>query len=139
MSTILDALKKSEQERKLKNIPRLSDMPAPHEPSRWPWIVVGMIVMLSVAVLVYLMTLMTFDRPVVNNESAVVADVPVMNDERFVVNVISYSDDVDKRFVIIDGKMLRETEFIEAGVKVDKIEADQVTLIIRGERVMRRP
>ncbi|MFT5609178.1 MAG: hypothetical protein ACI9PZ_002997, partial [Parvicella sp.] len=52
MSTILDALRKSEQERKLTKLPTLSDMPAPQEQARWPhWLILGLIV-LSVGLLV---------------------------------------------------------------------------------------
>ena len=54
MSTILDALKKSEQERKLNKLPTLSDMPAPEEPRRWPQLVIIGLLLLVVALLAWL-------------------------------------------------------------------------------------
>ena len=56
MSTILDALKKSEQERKLNKLPTLSDMPTPQEKKSWPRIVllVLILVLATVALLVVL-------------------------------------------------------------------------------------
>ena len=55
MSTILDALKKSEEERKVTKVPTLADMQAPQEPSKWPnvllIIIVGLLlVLLALAV-----------------------------------------------------------------------------------------
>jgi len=52
MSTILDALKKSEQERKLNKLPTLTDMAAPQEPSRWPLYIGSGLALLSIALVV---------------------------------------------------------------------------------------
>ena len=53
MSTILDALKKSEQERKLNKLPTLNDMVTPQEPSRWP-LVAGLALLLAMIALTVL-------------------------------------------------------------------------------------
>ena len=51
MSTILDALKKSEQERRSNHVPTLSDMPVPQERSRMPvYLVLGLSLLLAVAI-----------------------------------------------------------------------------------------
>ncbi|NNC98594.1 MAG: hypothetical protein HKN85_00270, partial [Gammaproteobacteria bacterium] len=53
MSTILDALRKSEQERKLNKLPTLSDLPTPQEQSRWPQILIIALLMLVLLVLTW--------------------------------------------------------------------------------------
>lgn len=59
--------------------------------------------------------------------------------KQLVVNVISYSEDEGQRFVMINGKLFRQGEFINAGLKVDSIKKDSVILNQRGRRLERRP
>lgn len=147
MSTILDALKKSEQERKLNNIPTLSDMPAPQEPQRWP------VYMLIVFVVLLLVLLGVFFKQwqfgsssnqsgaelVISNETVASTEDVSNADQTVVVNVVSYADDPEQRFVMINGKMFRENEFVRAGIKVEKITKEGVVLNERGKRSTRKP
>lgn len=155
MSTILEALKKSEQERKLHKLPTLSDMPAPQEQARWPhWVILGLIV-LSVALLVVVFSLWQnsellgnpqssqskdslsqINSIVVDNES-VSADSIV--DDEIIVNVVSYSEQAEQRFVMVNGKLFRENDFIKTGLKVVEIKPDSVILNKRGKRIELQP
>ena len=153
MSTILDALKKSEQERKLKDVPQLSDMPVPQERSRWPMVVMLILLVLCIATIIWLVLAITLGG---DGEKAAVFTSPGAgvaseleyepDDSRFdsgdsiiTVEIISYSQDPAQRFAIINGKMLREGEFLRAGVKVETIDQDNVTLNDRGDVVNRHP
>ena len=153
MSTILEALKKSEQERKLNKLPTLSDMPAPQEQSRWPhWVILGLIV-LSVALLVLVFSLWQGAGPVgrdtnaasqgnsivVDNDSIGGAQKGVDDTDNIVVNVVSFSEQADQRFVMINGKMFRENDFVKPGLKVVNIKADSVILNQRGRRMELEP
>jgi len=152
MSTILDALKKSEQERKRNNVPTLSDMPAPQENSRWPFVVLFitgllLITLLGLAInyLWFSETARSTDREtklVLSNETLggeETQQAGVQSDEEVVVNVVSYSDDPLQRFAMINGKLFRENEFVRAGLKVEEIKRDSVVLNQRGRRVERQP
>ncbi len=159
MSTILDALKKSEQERKKNNVPTLSDMPAPQETSRWPWIIVAVLSLTLAVVMGILISQWLYsDKPVsqvaggVNVETSTLTlqggpsdsvpntapqyD-PSMND--VIVNVVSYSEVPEQRFVMISGKMYRENDFVRAGLRVQEIKPNAVVLNQRGQLVTRTP
>ena len=152
MSTILEALKKSEQERRLNDIPTLSDMPAPYEPSRWPVIAlsVGLFVLLVFMLLIANKVWFTPQKNSLpqNSQKSSKSELlttgdssteGVVNRSGLVVNVVSYSDDGSKRFAMIDSVLYREGEFVRAGVKVEEIRQDEVVLNVRGEKVTRRP
>ena len=152
MSTILDALKKSEQERRLNDVPTLSDMPAPHEKSKWTTAAL-FLVFLGVMVLIGLVvknawfsTFSGFATPFTQEER--LNEVEPSSDEvastdaaksSLAINVVSYSSDPDKRFVMINGDLFREGEFVKAGIKVEEIRQDDVVLNSRGEKIVRRP
>lgn len=117
MSTILEALKKSEQERKLNDVPRLSDMPVPEESKRWPLYVIAilsLVLALTIGVLISRWLLVpsgpgggvsatqSTSQVDAGNKSAV----EQVNDLN--VNVVSYSDNASQRFVMLNGKMYRE-------------------------------
>lgn len=154
MSTILDALKKSEQERKLNKLPTLSDMPVPQEPSKWP-LVLG-VVLCVLALTLLLITVFWWGQGSVQS-SAQQADSmsPVTvsqldqqgsknNANGFlvddvVVNVISFSEDIDQRFAMVNGKMVREGEYVRGGLKVEKILMDSVVLNVRGRQITLEP
>ena len=151
MSTILDALKKSEQERKLTSLPTLNDMPTPVEQSPWP---LRIVIALLLAVLLLLLwfgvrwnlepntTISGQAKNIVLNNETVAAQTIIGSDQdatTIVVNVVSYADQPEQRFVMINGKMFREGEFIEPGLKVDKIKENSVVLNQRGQRIERKP
>ena len=158
MSTILEALRKSEQERKLNKLPTLSDMPAPQEQARWPhWLILGLIV-LSVALSVvvfslwqgsaivdgtqnyqYQDSLSQGNTIVVDNESLGEGTSAVLANDDIVVNVVSFSEQAGQRFVMINGKMFRENDFIRKGLKVVTIKSDSVILNQRGKRIELKP
>ena len=153
MSTILDALKKSEQERNRNAIPTLSDMKAPREPSRWPLFlaIVALLMICVLSVLVYLVWSSDelSDSLIVNDQ---VAKNELSSDTNFdqlsntfsneeaglmSVSIVSYSDNAEFRFAIVNGAMVREGEFIQPGVKIEKILSDTVVFNVRGERFER--
>lgn len=138
MSTILDALKKSEQERKLNDIPTLSDMPAPQEKSLVPsfWLL-AVIVVLLVCVLAAIVYFGSQAETVVSGQTATQTVQPV--EDELVVNVVSWSEQVEQRFVIINGKLARQGEFARPGLKVEEIKPNSVILLERGKRIERRP
>ena len=147
MSTILDALKKSEQERKLNNIPTLSDMPAPQEKSSWPIIVI--IALLSVLLLLVIWIIasgravepVNSESQAVTNSEADIAETPRVpaDANQAQVQVVSFSDQPAQRFTMINDKLYREGDFIRAGLKVEEIKANSVILNQRGRRIERRP
>jgi len=154
MSTILEALKKSEQERKLSKIPTLSSMSAPQEASRWPMI--GFIV-LAIVVLIVLGFMgvnwftkgsllgqgsLSKDRssaPIAVTNDTVGTTKPAPGSDEIVVNVVSYSEQAEQRFAMINGKLFREGEFVRGGLKVEKIRSNEVVLNLRGRRIVRTP
>lgn len=146
MSTILEALKKSEKERKLNNLPTLSDMPPPQERSNLPIALLVVICVLLFLVLAFLgvqwwlaqkrgVEPVAISTPVSQAES----DRPVTVGSDIVVNVVSYSTDAAQSFAMIDGKMVREKEFVRPGLQVEKIEQNAVILNLRGKRIKRTP
>lgn len=158
MSTILEALRKSEKERKLSDLPTLSDMPAPQEQARWShWLILGLIV-LSVGLLVLVFSLWQGsairggtqsalsqgslsqrDAIVVDNDSVGEGFTEVLANDDIIVNVVSFSEQADQRFVMINGKMFRENDFIRSGLKVVAIQSDSVILNQRGRRMELEP
>ena len=51
----------------------------------------------------------------------------------------SYSVSPEKRFIMIGSKLIREGEFVRAGLKVEEIRQDEVVLNLRGKQITRRP
>lgn len=147
MSTILEALKKSEQERRLNEVPTLSDMPVPQETSKWPVILLAsLVLLLSVALLVLALrwwgpsTQSAATTLEISNESlSIESPNQAQNADKVIVNVVSYSETAGQSFTMINGQLYREGEFIRAGLKVDEIEVDRVILNLRGRRIIRTP
>jgi len=150
VSTILDALKKSEKERKLNDLPTLSDMPAPKEQSQWPQIAIISLLVLLLIVLVVLLS-RSWDSTD-NAQAKAVKNIVITNDsvaastsgestENGVikVDVVSYAENPEQRFAMINGKMTRESEFVRAGLKVQEIKPNSVILIERGRRIELSP
>ncbi|MFT4635041.1 MAG: hypothetical protein ACI9OI_000830 [Chitinophagales bacterium] len=156
MSTILDALRKSEQERKLDKLPTLTDMVAPQEPSRWP-VYIGLVLVLVATALVVLayiiwsakpdtVTVLTSPAVAANTGAQGLVQAPVANaddadlsKDPMLVNVVSYSSDPALRFAMVNGKLVREGEFIEPGLKIEEIRADVVVFNSRGAKITRKP
>ena len=150
MSTILDALKKSERERKLNNLPTLSDMPPPQEGTRLP---VALLILISALLALLLMVVLVMwwqsarlpntPAPVVSTDTGTAVatsdETPQANAQDLTVNVISFSNDPAQRFAMIDGQVVREQEFAKPGVLVQEIQRDAVIVIVRGERTTLRP
>jgi hypothetical protein len=148
MSTILEALRKSEQDRKLNSVPTLSDMPVPQEPSRWPMVVA----LLSVTSMLIVL-LLIYGRQWLQPSNEVTEVVAISNqslgnvnskgtagsDQELIVNVVSFSELPSQSFTMINGKLYRQGEFIRAGLKVEKIETDRIILNLRGRRIIRTP
>ena len=141
MSTILDALKKSEQERKLGDIPTLSDMPVPEEPrtSSMLWMIGLVAVCLLVVIIVLLLQNQSTGSANSDQENSIVLSNETLAsgeaEQPFEVNVVSWSQDPAQRFVIIDGQLARENEFVRPGLKVELIKNSSVILIDRGSRI----
>jgi len=156
MSTILEALKKSEQERRLNNIPTLSDMPTPQEPSRWPIILLSLGLILLLILMALVVNKVWFDssvqpKPKEKQSSIETSQVEIINTpdaqeisispskSALTVNVVSYSENPEKRFIMIGGDLFREGEFVKAGVIVEEIRQNEVVFNSRGEQIIRRP
>lgn len=156
MSTILEALKKSEQERRLNNIPTLSDMPTPQEQSRWPIILLslGLFLLLALMAMVVKKVWFSSQIPVSDTQSSPqvgsyaseykaenqVGEINITpSQSALTVSVVSYSEDSSKRFIMVDGKLFREGEFVRTGVVVEEIRQNEVVFNSRGEQIVRRP
>lgn len=156
MSTILDALKKSERERKLNSLPTLSDMPPPQETSRLPILLLGTICALLLLLLMVVLAQWWFthsnsppaaierNKLATTTQTTIEQDglqrpVDAQRDVALSIEVVSFSEQPSQRFVMIDGKMVREQEFVQPGVLVEEIQRNAVVLNIRGQRVTRTP
>ncbi|MFT6407790.1 MAG: hypothetical protein ACJAQ6_001204 [Arenicella sp.] len=159
MSTILDALRKSEQERKLNKLPTLTDMVAPQEASGWPLYVGFALVLLATALVILAYVIWSAKPEVIDVQSSnrkppVAQAVDALDsiqatlaassaagqvEDVMLVNVVSYSADPALRFAMVNGKMIREGEFVEPGLKVEEILSDAVVFNLRGTKITRSP
>ena len=162
MSTILDALKKSEQERKLANLPELSSMPLPeeeHDASRLWW-GMAILALLVIAIIAYLIlnspeknaqlspsstSQQSYQtaQSVSNVERSYVVDSKIYSyselsgkirevADKLKVNVVSYTEDEAKRFIMIDSNLYRMGNVVSlpngAKVEIRDIESNSVVL-----------
>ena len=145
MSTILEALKKSEQERKQKSVPMLTDKAPPKESSRWPWVVISIVLLFLTASLVYLFLQLPNSDSNASSTSSADSQVRVVDadsraaDIPFTVEVISWSPDLAKRFAVINGKMTRVGDYLSPGIKVEGITESSVVFNHRGIRKELKP
>jgi len=155
MSTILEALRKSEQERNQNKVPTLNDMTAPTEPSKWPLVLAMAVVLLAIALVVLAYVIWSSGEPASdlassNNHAQIDQSVESVNVQESgiasteikqltSVNIVSYSENPELRFAMVNGKMIREGEFIQPGLKVDEIRTDSVVFNLRGETLERSP
>ena len=145
MSTILEALKKSEQERKQKSVPTLTDKPPPRESSRWPWLLISLILLCLIIALVYLFIQLPGSQGTATSGSngssasrSLSESQPTANIDAK-VEVVSWSPELERRFAMIDGKLMRVGDYLEAGVKIEEITEESVILNHRGERKELKP
>jgi hypothetical protein len=150
MSTILDALRKSEQERKLNDLPTLTDMAAPEEHRRISPVLTSVLIALLlvlIGILIYWVLQNTAAQKstsapnsiVLSNDTLEAETAKVNENEEIIVNVVSWSKQPEQRFAMINGKLYRENEFVRAGLKLESIQADSVVLNQRGQRIIRQP
>ena len=155
MSTILDALKKSEQERKLNKVPTLNDMTAPQEQSQWPQRIIIILLLLVLLLIFMFVKGSILDNQLLDGSTSLQSNNIVLDNEslsantselstttasnEIIVNVVSYAVAPETRFVMINGKMYREGDFIRAGLKVERIKPDSVIINQRGRRLEKKP
>ena len=159
MSAILDALRKSEQERNQNKVPTLNDMAAPSEPSKWPLLLSIAVVLLAIALAALAYVIWNKGEPAnetapqnvstaASSQASSVAQLSGIETKDIAsaevkqltaVNIVSYSENPELRFAMVNGKMVREGEFIQPGLKVDQIRADSVVFNLRGETLERSP
>lgn len=187
MSYILDALKKSEQERNRGNIPTLHTTSQVVFSHRYLWIgiLIGVGALSVVAALVWIVSLKLFqpaapgtsslqgsqnETPVAEPETravlrpetgnAQVGSQPEKNTapeprhldsvgelsadmqaqiERLSLNVVSYSDVPERRFVMLNQRIVRESEAVGEGVIVERILPDGAVLSVDGHEILIRP
>ncbi len=139
MSTILEALKKSERERKLSDIPTLSDMQPLEEPSPFKWIGLTLLSLAIVSVLaaVIVLTFMPRDTGLQGLPGEIAS--PADSVAQATLSVLSYSEKPSQRFAIINEKLVREGDFLSTGIKVEEIKPDRVILNVRGDRMSLQP
>lgn len=147
MSTILEALKKSEQERKQKSVPTLTDKAPPQESSRWPWVVISLVLICLSVALLYLFTRLPESgvtakldstTSVAAGQGAAIASASTEKLDAK-VEVITWSPELERRFAMIDGKMMRIGDYLSAGVKIEDITEDSVVFNHRGTRKELKP
>ena len=162
MSTILDALKKSERERKLKKVPHLSSMRPPEEKADLQWLKSGSLVVCSALLAgVLVMWLQTEEniepsvQPSIDNVSQTrtqLAEANNFNSEeeyaeadaqrsvpKVAVGVISFAGDSERSFSILDGEMVRAGELLDNGLLIEEIKADAVVATFDGKMVELKP
>ena len=181
MSTILDALKKSERERKLDKVPTLGTMRPPEE-KRSVGIWVGLVsvvvcIMAGVTAWLYLgrsgESSVVAERSVTTQAPQVIisgdsapdqpasepaaevtqappAPVEVVDYRSLprsvvdqlpdlTVNVISYSGDSQRNFVMMENGIYRVGDIVADGLVIDKIEPNAAVLDYMGQKIRIRP
>jgi general secretion pathway protein B len=178
MSYILDALKKSEQERKLQAVPALHTLRRTRSGTRRLRLAVAMFAAVSVAAaaVVWLVEprwpspAATTQQPLASSgaveappkppaaprESGQPAEAPpdgVRSGrttsgpepavpgrlEGLAVNVVSYSEKPGRRFVMLNQRIVRESDTIGDGVVVKRILPEGVVLSVDGDEVLLKP
>lgn len=188
MSYILDALRKSEQEREQEALPTLRTPPRRAPRHRWLRVVLplGAVALVAVIAAVWVAGPGLLDarnasrapagvddsaaRPVTSPAAPRTAEVETpdpRNDatgaqpearpsnqavgaagpdpatrrrvKGLSVNVVSYSDVPERRFAMIDQRIVRESEIVADGVVVERIVPDGVVLSVGAEEVLLRP
>ena len=174
MSYILDALKKSEKERALGNIPTLETAPSSKKrgvPLSWFVLAVAAVVFVVVGFVLLSMRTSTpdFEQTAARNSTEaqvatasdpteaapasaetaassaqVPAPVTVAELEPSIrnrlpkldINVLSYSENRPKRFVMIDQNIYKEGEGVGNGVQIEEITKNSVVMSFEGVRFL---
>ncbi len=183
MSTILDALKKSERERKLDKVPTLGTMRPPEEKrSAGIWVaLVSVVVCVTVGVIAWLYlgrpgeSSVVTERPetiqipaavvsgggapeqhqpaseqAVQVSQAPTAPVEVVDFRNLprsvvdqlpdlTVNVISYSGESQRNFVMMENGIYRVGDVVADGLVLEEIEPDAAILDYMGQKIRIRP
>jgi general secretion pathway protein B len=186
MSYILDALKKSEQERNRGNIPTLHTTSQVVFSHRYLWIgiLIGVGALSLVAALAWFINLRLFQpaaSPAASAQRDSIAEIGVKQPEAaprpetkegeagspsttsaaveprpvdgggelsadakarvegLSVNVVSYSDVPARRFVMLNQRIVRESETVGEGIVVKQILPDGAVLSVDGEEILIRP
>ena len=169
MSYILEALRKSERERALGQVPSLDTVHDQARPPRsLPWAVIAIALVLLLAVVVFWLLRDTGPTasgiveappppttteaqlqppalppapPAVDNRIAAETLPPALREQLppLDVNVVSYSDNPAKRFIMINQRILREDERLGADITVREIMPDSARLEFRGHEFLVRP
>jgi len=158
MSYILEALRKSERERSLGKVPTLNAATQVAKPRSY----VGWWLALLLAICIFSGWWLWYGRmgaagPVaaspmtgvpaptaatrnqtVASDSAEVVE-PGQHGSAIVLNVISWSADPQRRFAMINQKIVREGEALSPGVTVKSIEADRVIISRQGQEMVLTP
>jgi len=67
------------------------------------------------------------------------ATTPPAGVQDLTLNVVSYSDVPERRFAMIDQRIVRETDTVAGGILVKQIRPDGVILAVGGDEVLLRP
>lgn len=139
MSTIFDALKKSEESRQAGKVPSLQDFNSPNENRFWPKLLVGLLLLSLIAALaLYWLKPKQVELPISNQTTPASAEPAQQAETGIEVSVVSYNDIPEQRFAIVNGKMTREGEFVRAGLKLISIDKQNVTFNHRGKIEVRQ-
>lgn len=169
MSYILEALKKSERERALGGVPSLDTVHERVRPaSLLPWVIALIaVLLLSAMVALWLLrdggpviaetaqappagTVKEAQTPAMvapppapagGSRAAVGTLPPALSAQlpALAVNVVSYSDEPGKRFIMINQRILREGDRLGTDIMVREIMRDSARLEFRGHEFVVRP
>ena len=143
MSSILDALEKSERERSQGSVPQYQDMQPPEEHSfRWKWFWILLAIILCVSLVFAAMRWMpsiNWQNNIQQSSEEVVADeknnvldyVQLSELEKSGIpeariNVLSLSAERERSFVMLGEKMYREGDPVSEDVTLESIKKDHI-------------
>lgn len=152
MSSILNALEKSERERNQGSVPQYQDMSPPEESrSHWKWLLFVFIVcvLLAFAAVKWILPTLNWQSSaaVINektaNEKNEILDYLRLTDleksgipeQR--INVVSVSADRERSFVMLGEKMYREGDGITDTVSLEAIKKDHIVFNKQGVLIRR--
>ena len=148
MSSILDALEKSERERNHDTVPQYHDMKPPEESGfPWKWLVILfaliVIVLLVFGAIRWLPSIdWKNDKTVVGEKSETLnysqlsdLEKSVVPDDR--INVVSVSAESKRSFIMLGEKMYREGDTVAEDVTLETIKKDHIIFNKQGKRIRR--
>ncbi len=156
MSYILDALTKSERERALGRVPSLATVCGGVDGvrrRRAPAMLLAPLVGLGIGVTVYAVQravdrpLATVSAPAVPAPAPAAAPVALPASGGGVagapppldINVVSYSSDAERRFIMVDQRIYKEGAQLPGGAVVEEITVDGPILSFAGRRFLKTP